>query len=57
MRIMDFIRQSNSEVALQYMIRVRKLEGESNAVASLLSKNARWNTGQELIVDGGWSRN
>ena len=56
MRIMDLIRQSNSEVAL-YMIRVRKLEGESNAVAFLLSKNARWNTGQELIVDGGWSRN
>ena len=32
-------------------------EDVANAVSFLLSEKARWITGQELIVDGGWSRN
>ena len=53
----DFIYQSNPELDSRYMLGEGKPEDVANAVAFLLSENARWITGQELIVDGGWSRN
>lgn len=53
----DFIYQSNPELDPRYMLGEGKPEDVANAVAFLLSENARWITGQELIVDGGWSRN
>lgn len=53
----DFIYQSNPEIEPRYMLGEGKPEDVANAVAFLLSENARWITGQELIVDGGWSRN
>lgn len=56
-RTTDFIYQSNPEIDSRYMLGEGKPEDVANAVAFLLSENARWITGQELIVDGGWSRN
>lgn len=53
----DFIYQSNPELDPRYMLGVGKPEDVANAVSFLLSEKARWITGQELIVDGGWSRN
>ena len=53
----DFIYQANPNIDPRYMIGEGKPEDVANAVAFLLSDKSRWITGQELVVDGGWSRN
>lgn len=56
-RTTDFIYQANPNVDPRYMIGEGKPEDVANAVEFLLSDKSRWITGQELVVDGGWSRN
>lgn len=53
----DFIYQANPNTDPRYMIGEGKPEDVANAVAFLLSDKSRWITGQEMVVDGGWSVN
>ncbi|MBR5678451.1 MAG: SDR family oxidoreductase [Paludibacteraceae bacterium] len=53
----DFIYQANPEIDRRYVLGEGKPEDVANAVAFLLSDKSRWITGQEMVVDGGWSRN
>ena len=53
----DFIYQANLNLDPRYMIGKGKPEDVANAVAFLLSDKSRWITGQEMVVDGGWSKN
>lgn len=53
----DFIYQANPNIDPRYIIGEGKPEDVANAVTFLLSDKSRWITAQELVVDGGWSRN
>ena len=56
-RTTDFLYQANPELDRRYMLGEGKPEDVANAVVFLLTDKSRWITGQELVVDGGWSRN
>lgn len=56
-RTTDFLYQANPELDRRYMLGEGEPEDVANAVEFLLSDKSRWITGQELVVDGGWSRN
>ena len=56
-RTTDFLYQANPEIDRRYMLGEGKPEDVANAVVFLLTDKSRWITGQELVVDGGWSRN
>ena len=56
-RATEFIYSANSGIDSRYLLGEGKPKDVANAISFLLSDNARWITGQEFIVDGGWSIN
>ena len=56
-RTTDFLYQANPEFDKRYVLGEGKPEDVANAIEFLLSDKSRWITGQEFVVDGGWSRN
>ena len=53
----DFIYKLTPEIDKRYVLGQGFPEDVANAVTFMLSDNARWITGQEIVVDGGWSIN
>ncbi len=56
-RATEFIYNANSEIDSRYLLGEGKPNDIANAISFLFSDKARWITGQEFVVDGGWSIN
>lgn len=53
----DFLYQANPQLDKRYVLGEGYPVDVANSVSFLLSDKARWITGQELVIDGGWTIN
>ena len=56
-RTTEFLYVANPEIDSRYLLGEGKATDVADAISFLLSDKSRWITGQEFVVDGGWSIN
>ena len=56
-RATNFMYEMREEISSRYLLGDGEKTDVSNMVEYLLSDKARWITGQEFVVDGGWTIN
>ena len=56
-RTTDFLYQANPQIDKRYILGEGFPADVATVVIFLLSDKARWVTGQEMVIDGGWTNN